>query len=220
MKNILILGDSWGVPNYYGPPGVAPEYHTEFLLRDLGYTVTNCAANGGSNIDSIERAFKHAANAIVWFHTDLTRDIDLVTPTNLIQTVESLGHLTYQRAKDLQAFTGAKFIVIGACATIHPLLFEYITPDYYVIDWVNNICDVDLPPLYTSYKVTPKVYKGMKEQDISFYVDDSKQILLEQYTNELNRLTCMKRSGHFPDGGHPGIKPHADLVNTLKNTLP
>lgn len=47
-KTILIIGDSWGVPNYEGPKaGDVPTAHTEYRLRDLGYTVYNCAINGG-----------------------------------------------------------------------------------------------------------------------------------------------------------------------------
>jgi hypothetical protein len=218
--NIVILGDSWGVPNYYGPPGVDAKYHTEFLLRELGHTVTNCAANGGSNIDSISRVGNCNADLIIWFHTELTRDIDLVNPTTLDETIEQLGHLTYKKAAELKSEIGAKFAVIGGCATLHPLLFTYLKPDFYITDWVSEICNVNLPPCYTNYKITPKVYKGMKSKELSDYVTDSKDILLTHYSNILNRLKYMKRSGHFPDGGHPGIQPHADLVNTLKNTLP
>jgi hypothetical protein len=58
MKTILIIGDSWGVPNYQGPPGSPPETHTEYRLRELGYTVYNCAINGGSNGKSTNLASK------------------------------------------------------------------------------------------------------------------------------------------------------------------
>jgi hypothetical protein len=43
LKNILILGCSFGVPNYFGPPGVAAKDHTEFLLKkkDILYTIVH-----------------------------------------------------------------------------------------------------------------------------------------------------------------------------------
>lgn len=56
MKTILILGDSWGVPNYYGLPGPPFEEHAEYRLRELGYRVYNCSLNGGSNIATVNRA--------------------------------------------------------------------------------------------------------------------------------------------------------------------
>lgn len=220
MKNILILGDSWGVPNHDVPRGAPANTHTEFLLKDLGYNVVNCARSGGSNIDSIERAFPYQVNWIIWFHTELTRDIDLITPTNLNDTIDQLAHLTYQRAADLIKHTNAKIAIIGACATLHPLLFEYITPDFYIKDWVNVICNTNLPPLYATHKVTPKVYKGMTTKNLDYYIKEDKQVLLDLYNDNLKRLIAMKQSGHFPDGGHPGIQPHADLINILKNTLP
>jgi hypothetical protein len=58
--NILILGCSFGVPNYYGgsPTGMK-EHHTEFLLRDKGHVVYNCSQNAGSNLQTLERAKKY-----------------------------------------------------------------------------------------------------------------------------------------------------------------
>lgn len=56
-KTILIIGDSWGVPNYEGPDcGAYPSEHTEYRLREMGYKVYNCALNGGSNCRSIDLA--------------------------------------------------------------------------------------------------------------------------------------------------------------------
>ena len=46
MKKILLLGDSWGVPNYNGLPGISPDQHTEYLLINLGYEVVNFSMNG------------------------------------------------------------------------------------------------------------------------------------------------------------------------------
>jgi hypothetical protein len=56
MKNILMIGDSWGVPNYNSDWNTLPEAHTEYRLRNLGYKVFNYSLNGGSNIDTIEYA--------------------------------------------------------------------------------------------------------------------------------------------------------------------
>lgn len=54
--NILMVGDSWGVPNYLGANFFhqwKPEHHTEYLLRDLGHNVYNFSGNGLSIIQSL-----------------------------------------------------------------------------------------------------------------------------------------------------------------------
>jgi hypothetical protein len=67
MKTILIIGDSWGVPNYttskidlafVKKTNEPPETHTEYLLKDTGYKVYNCSLNGGSNCKTINLARK------------------------------------------------------------------------------------------------------------------------------------------------------------------
>jgi hypothetical protein len=56
MKTILIIGDSWGAPNYSRSWNTPPEAHTEFKLRNLGYNVLNFSLNGGSINETIEYA--------------------------------------------------------------------------------------------------------------------------------------------------------------------
>lgn len=102
MKQILIMGDSWGVPEYSLTPGellsdptnvVRPKfwldaepnytdgiYHTDQYLRGLGYDVYNSAQGGISNVQAIRRAISCIKNEklnpdlIIWFHTALFRD--------------------------------------------------------------------------------------------------------------------------------------------------
>lgn len=53
---ISILGDSWGVPNWYDPPaGIfwPAECHIQFLLQKLGHTVFNFSCNGGTNLQTL-----------------------------------------------------------------------------------------------------------------------------------------------------------------------
>lgn len=68
MKTILIIGDSWGVPNYttslydlkfVEKTGDTHDTHTEYLLRNKGYKVHNCSINGASNSATINLARKY-----------------------------------------------------------------------------------------------------------------------------------------------------------------
>ena len=54
--NILLLGCSYGVPNYYGKPGDPPETHLQLLLEKVGHTVYNLSQNGSSNFNMINKA--------------------------------------------------------------------------------------------------------------------------------------------------------------------
>lgn len=57
MKNILIIGDSWGVPHYGNDSKYVSHLdHTEHQLKNKGYNVLNFSLNGGSMIETIEYA--------------------------------------------------------------------------------------------------------------------------------------------------------------------
>ena len=103
--NIMIIGDSWGVPNY--PPtnyindridkikkisstveikfqhlGDPPETHIEYLLKNTGSNVINLSKNGGSNLEAIQFAKDYLENNnikidwLIWFHSESLRDRD------------------------------------------------------------------------------------------------------------------------------------------------
>jgi len=57
MKNIFIIGDSWGVPNYNVDfTNCLPHDHTEFQLKNLGHKVFNFSLNGCGVIETVEYA--------------------------------------------------------------------------------------------------------------------------------------------------------------------
>jgi hypothetical protein len=64
MKTILIIGDSWGVPNYSTNWNCEPEDHTIYKLRNLGYEVLNFSLNGGSMLETIEYARRTITNTL------------------------------------------------------------------------------------------------------------------------------------------------------------
>ena len=86
-KTILIIGDSWGIPDYkISVPNctvLAPKEHTEYRLRNLGYNVINCSIIASSMLATISKA-KELLNKernlkidwIIWFHTESIRDVN------------------------------------------------------------------------------------------------------------------------------------------------
>lgn len=226
--NVLILGCSFGVPNYFGPPMPPPEDHTEFILRDFGHTVFNCAKNGGSNLDSLKRANEflsgrpvlHPAHKnqivpgikdqsidwIVWFHTELYRDFaSLPNKTYLFkQDSAALAEITYQAYRDFQNKTGAKLAVIGGAGDLHHCFDQHFTPEFVIRSWRSEILGIDIMPLNTLWQ---QEYFDHSKDPI-----DDKLMRLESNLNLLNLMTA---SADFPDNCHPGAVPHKKLSEKL-----
>jgi len=209
--NILIIGDSWGVPNYYDTiRGAKPEEHTEFRLRNLGYTVFNHSINGASNqrsMDSVDFSVLPLIDWIVWFHTECFRhnfDPNKSIYENLIHE----SHETYKHAQKFFSKTNSKLIAIGGQAVIGPTIREifnkYITPDYLIEDWRSEILGEDMPECYT--------VNGIPWATGSKDTPEEKYILLETQDIVFN---AMIKSDKFPDDCHPGAEAHAELTLRL-----
>ena len=231
MQTILLIGDSWGVPNYYGSPGVEPIYHTEFLLKDYGYTVYNCSLNGSSNLNTIQRAIDFLAGHsimhpsgnynnnfaditlqdkikidwVVWFHTELFRDLQILGNDYAIeQSTRLLAHKTYQTFFKFSKSLDAKTAIVGGQSPIEPEIYVYGHPNFIISDWKSEILQKKLPKLQTLSNVS---WVENSKDGI-----DYKMQLLKLHEQHLNEL---RDSEHFPDNAHPGIQPHKLLVQTL-----
>lgn len=217
-KNILIMGCSVGVPNYFGSPGVPAEHHIEYLLKEQGHVVHNCSFNGGSNLLTLERSkqflkgneISHPAfrdqkicldgpwrpDLIIWFHTALYRDYDG-------RSLQALASDVYSRYADFFRTWSCGSAVIGGGGDIHDELFSWMTPDFCVPSWRRVI--FARPDLPLDYGILPVIDK------LGLTVEEKVQIL--QNLDEL--FSCMNQSEHYPDGSHPGTVPHADLFREL-----
>lgn len=215
MKKIIILGDSWGVPNYCGTPGILPEEHTEWLLRDRGYDVLNCAGNGRSNFNSIKKArdyvaLGHRADWIVWFHTDMILDKSFYPMDDRKFTIKSLAfdlsERVYQIFNTLVHETSAKTIVFGASSPLLDNFDHYVTPTYKVQDLRSKIVGYDLPMSYGHHR--PELLEHPNNIDT---VED-KLALIDAYNQMFKAMGDVEL---FPDRSHPGIKPHQDITKFI-----
>ncbi len=211
--NILILGDSWGVPNYCGPPGVGPEFHTEYLLKNLGHTVYNFAINGGSNLESINRAKEFlsqteiALDWIFWFHTESLRDRHLIDATRsfyIDDVVDRVSRKIYTEFERLRSHTAARSLVIGGQAQLLDSFDTIVNADIVIHDWKSKIFARSLPVVHTICHLD--------------LIDKSSDSL--EYKNSLLAkhkilLDLMSASDDFPDNCHPGIRPHRELVELM-----
>lgn len=213
--NILILGCSYGVPNYYGPPGVPPEHHIELLLKSQGHTVHNCSLNGGSNMQSLARAhcylngesILHPTNdkkfsplscknvgrldLIIWFHTELVRD-------------KESPEIVYQCYSDFFNVIKTKIAVIGGAGDIEADIHQYFTPDFFIPSWRRLILQNSLPLTNT-----------LSSADSIDSSEKTKEEKLQTVIDNLSVIRAMHQSPHFPDDSHPGTWPHQDLLQRL-----
>ena len=227
--NILIIGDSWGVPNYYGSPGVDPQYHTEYLLRSYGYTVYNCSINGGSNLIAIDRVkqflsgypITHPAGNpmgeitfnvtnpkidwVVWFHTEFYRDFDM-TGLYFEESIKNFAHETYRKMSEFFKELDCKVAIIGGQACIRPEIYEYMTPDFIIEDWKAVIANRELP----------KVYTFRTADWIERLADDTDKKLEILKTHYVLHEVMGGGNPDFPDRCHPGIRPHSELSKRLR----
>jgi hypothetical protein len=240
MKTILIIGDSWGVPNYEGKPGDPPETHTEFRLRELGYTVYNCAMNGGSNSKSIELARKflsgepavlepiylinklypcniektvdkdYKIDAIVWFHTEFMRGDYKFDFVNT--SIEQ--NIIYGAQHD--------YTIVGDFVNEHPYAKlvviggqSPVTTDilyqYLTPDLVIQDWRSELLDM-----PLPTVHTLIKPE---LWVEPSRVDTMDYKLKVLEDhkiiLDAMQNSDLFPDNCHPGGKAHEQLTKRL-----
>lgn len=225
--NVLLMGCSWGVPNYFGPPGDDPETHTEFLLQNLGHKVLNCSINGGSNLSSLYRVneyfiekkdiahptavpkfedIKYDPNFIVdkviWFHTDPGRDVVIINRYNksIEKQLEEICRITYKKvAETFKQLKIKDITVIGGCADVHPCITDYIKPKFLLSSWQQEL-------IYKSAR-TWNMETGLAnptDEDIS---------IIQQSLDAI--YTLDKKRNIFPDGAHPGKIAHKKLVEKL-----
>jgi hypothetical protein len=227
MSNVLIIGDSWGVPNY--PPshygdferihiGDPPEIHTEFLLRNLGHTVVNCSINAKGNLASILKGIEYVQSNhvdwIVWFHTEMLRDSYLnglnKTYYKISELVESISEIVYKKFQELIQISGARSIVIGGQAPVLDSFYKYTSADYVKRDWRGEILNCEFPVVHSicTLDLLDSAYctNSMEE----------KLVLLDQHKLILD---AMSESSDFPDHCHPGQRPHAELCVWLEKII-
>ena len=221
----MLLGDSWGVPNYFGPPGDHWSTHLEYLLKQQGHVVYNCSINGGSNFWSMLRAedfckgleIEHPAkrgfpslradklpvrvDLVIWFHTDMGRDKNQISihGKSIAEQIEQISDIVYRKFKYLVRQLKSKVVVIGGCTDVHPMISSCMTIDYLIPSWQTLL-------LGQSSKFA-NLETGLKtpcENDIKL-IDET-----------ISVYKAMQQSPLFPDNAHPGAQAHLMLFNLLQ----
>jgi hypothetical protein len=220
--DIMLMGCSFAVPNYFGPPGVPPEYHTQYLLTNAGHRVHNCGKNAGSNMLSLNRAksylrgldIGHPAfqnqlisppddlnvRLIIWFHTELSRD--------LFPAQES-AKIIYKSFKDFFDTGRYMYIIVGGAGDLDPCWKDFFDPILCIPSWRREILGEHAPLSNTLWSK-----HGITDND---FLDTAGKIKL--IDDDLCLRKLIEKSPDFPDGCHPGIRPHKDLTQQILKKL-
>lgn len=238
MKTILMIGDSWGVPNYEGLPGDPPETHSEFRFRELGYKVYNCSMNARGNLAPLDLAKKYLSGETVILEPiqlynesrsqGLPKVIDIVNP--------KIDYIIWFHTESMRELQNKKVtlnenIKNAACETYimmknffkeHPLAKKVVIGGQAPI--VADIYDKFLSP-HVDYIIMDwrSEILGVEMPEVhtlthTHWVDDSpdttefKLDLLEKHDIILK---AMADSPYFPDNCHPGGIAHGKLVDRL-----
>ena len=221
MKTILMLGDSFGVPNWYGPPiGAPPEDHVEFLLKDMKhggtnkYNVTNLSTNGSFGDKHVEQLelFMHTnptakVDYVVWFHN---ASISFIMPPlvdhQLHDYIRDRLLIVYTKMLELKKRLGARWVVIGGSSPLPDFYYPFCIHDYVIHDWRAKILNENLPQVFGSGVLSNRLLINSELNTESLELKHRANTNFEDIQTLLS-----KNKNLFPDSCHPGIKPHRDL---------
>jgi len=236
--NILIMGDSWGVPSY--PPknfinsriqylkslnpsveiefnhlGDPPHTHLEFLLKKEGYSVINTAKSGSSNLEAILRAkdYFNDVDTIIWFHTESLRDFkDINKPFKVEDITTQYAIQSYQEFEKITKDLNCKKIVIGGQAPVIVEEFnKYVSNvDLLIENWHSEILNKTIPFTHALCHINLIGHKHCINTH-----EEKMQIL----NNVEFILNLDELSTDFPDNAHPGRIPHKNLFEKIQNII-
>lgn len=217
MTKIIILGDSWGEPNWrLARQGFTAQGHSEYRLRDLGCTVTNYSSSGGSNLTTWLAWAQDltAADWLIWFHTDIGRDWpwqELSRGWHYQELMDQTADQVYSRAQAIYARSNRPKIILveGQSRRHRPQFDQYFSPHTVITDWRSQLLGRELP---YSQLIGP-----LSSADKNFFRScrDSLELAHSLITDVETIMEAMKHSELFPDNCHPGDQAHAQLTQQL-----
>lgn len=229
--NILMLGCSYGVPNYYGPPGDPAETHLEYRLTKAGHTVYNLSLNGGSNFSVfsrledylnghevvknyhkqiiLEKPENFKVDLIIWFQTSVLRDYSHSEGT-LNERCIDLAHSTYKRLSDIrEKLNDPPLIAIGGTAPLYDFFSEYVESVLVIENLLEFLLKQPVPFSHLAGAIIHVLEKAAEKIDI-----------LPQELEDANViLDLMANSDLYPDNCHPGGQVHQILFDHISEVI-
>jgi hypothetical protein len=242
MKTILMIGDSWGVPNYEGPKcGAEPHEHTENRLKKFGYKVYNCSVNGGSNIDTINLAKKFLSG-----RSTILEPISLqnkLYPEGIAYTIDKdfsidvivWFHTEFFRGPDIDyripINENIKLLAHNDYKYVSEFFSQYPSAKKIVIGGQSPvITDILFQYINPDYLIAdwrseiveqklPEVHTLSRPKDwVDRSIDDI-EFKIDLLGKHKILFDAMYHSADFPDNCHPGGKAHEVLSNRIHSIL-
>lgn len=206
-KNILIIGDSWGLGAYEyvdSPKGIKPIPNTglDFWLTQLGHTATSIAVSGGDNLNQFDKITD--ADYIVWMQTETNRDLlsARIEGTNFAELSAIAAENNYKLAQRI----GIPFIVVGCLSPVHKSIKKYNFYTHYIDSWLSELSGYDVPlNLHSTY---------MKEV-IEMYKPTDKEFLIKEIDTMLEIEHALEVHPAFSNGVHPNAQSYKELAGRL-----
>jgi hypothetical protein len=238
--NIVIIGDSWGAPNYSTdlsfPAYAPPKVHTEYRLRNLGYNVFNFSITGGTMIDTIEYAMytlknqevpiriihrllpqqfesmpKIRAENVDWIVWFHTEAIRDQLLDHIAKYVKLEEHHTFSSHLGYRAFAE----LVKLCPQAKTAVIggqAIIDPILYQYHKPNFVIE-DWRSEIVGKKLPRCISLGRLEYINTFY--DSNEEKLKTFDVHTQIFDAMNNADLFFDRCHPGSKPHELLTQRL-----
>jgi len=230
--NILITGDSWGVPKYDDITDV-PVLKFEYHFSKLGYNIYNSSMCGGSNLEAIERSTQLlSGGSILHPSSRYNQDHQRYTTRPDVQLLDipridwiiwfhtefgrdwyrfefsdhdmffRIAKETYTKFFELKKSIMAKAIVIGGQGPVFPTIRDYGDVDLLIPDWRNELLCKD-PTAKSALNSKKSQLAGTQDQKYETWINNP---ALHEF---------LKESPDFPDNSHPSDQCHKELAEQL-----
>jgi hypothetical protein len=205
-KKIFIIGDSWGVGAYkYAgnpPTAIEPIENTglDFFLKNDGFEVKNFSKSATNNLQQLESLSitEESADLIIWFHTEVTRD--LLYKTGEGSTYSELSAYAIKRnfdlAEKIYADKNIPFIVIGCLSPVSDIINNYSFVKTVITSWLDDLTE-------HKYKLPISLHTNNFKDFVEKYNPSDYQFMTSEMDKMIYLETKLETHRAFSQGVHP-----------------
>ena len=228
----FILGDSWGVGEYFLNNMVlqsVPNTGAGYWLESFGHSATNISAGSASNFGQLRHAYwtlkeNNDYDYIIWFYTEPFRDIietvindpeeaKIQYPDFVPTDFPDCKYITHQNLKYAQMIYdefSIPFIVVGGQCKVPNEINDFNFCYHKIQNWAAELLELDFEfPNYTwfSWQKFTEIFNHFGLSEKQFIIDQDQDLEKVKIILEKSKL-----SAKFPDNGHPGRQEFCGLA--------
>lgn len=222
MPKILIIGDSWGVGSYKfvgNPPRAIeaiPNTGLDYFLRKAGVDVTNISQAGASNFSQLSKLedIKDTYDYIVWFQTEITRDIieQQYTGTNYSSLLKYALKSIYDKAQSIYIAKRIPFLVIGGLVSVDQSIQNYEFAKSVIDHWLKELTE-------NKFDIPLNVHCNYIRQILEYQTFDDLDFVNSQLDKMLYLENVLETHPALSDGLHPKKDSYEQLADRIIKLL-